>query len=48
MKVLPINSWVRCKNNGILRYITKHTDKYRFEDDGLLSKQSPSPYCIIK
>lgn len=46
--MFPIGSWVKCKNNNELRYVTKHTDKYRFEDDGKLSKQSPSPHCWYK
>jgi len=43
--IIPIGSWVEAKNGGGVRYITKQTDKYRFEDDGKISGQDPSPHC---
>jgi hypothetical protein len=37
--------WVKAKKSGGIRFITKITNSRYFEDDGKLSKQSPSPHC---
>ena len=43
-----VGSFVRCKINGAIRYITdKNTDK-TFQDDGEVSGYAPSPYCYYK
>lgn len=42
---IPIGSWVKAKRSGGIRYITKQINKKCFEDDGKLSKQSPSIHC---
>lgn len=39
-----VNSFVRCKNNGIIRYITEQNGS-TFKDDGKISGCEPSPYC---
>lgn len=41
----PTGSWVKCKNNDFIRYVTKNTNKRCFEDDGLLSGLPASPSC---
>lgn len=43
----PVGSWVKCISNDAIRYVTKHNGSY-FEDDGVMSKLSPSPYCRIE
>lgn len=43
-----VNAFVRCKNNGAIRYITKLHDNKRFEDDGKISGREPSPHCWYK
>ncbi len=40
-----VNSFVRCKRNGIIRYITKNGWGGVFEDDGEVSGCKPSPFC---
>lgn len=45
MNKIPVNSWVRCKTNDELRYVTRHTGRDHFEDDGKVSGQAPSPFC---
>jgi len=40
-----VNAFVRCKNNGVIRYITKPNDSKRFKDDGKISGCEPSPHC---
>mgnify|MGYP000365274281 FL=1 len=39
-----VNAFVRCKNNGIIRYITKQNGR-TFKDDGEISGCEPSPSC---
>lgn len=39
-----VNAFVRCKNNGIIRYITKQNGVV-FEDNGKVSGCEPSPSC---
>lgn len=39
-----VNAFVRCKNNGIIRYITEQNGK-TFKDDGKVSGCEPSPFC---
>jgi hypothetical protein len=40
-----VNAFVRCKNNGVIRYITKKNDSSKFEDDGKVSGCESSPHC---
>jgi len=39
-----INAFVKCKNNGIIRYITEHNGR-TFKDDGGISGCEPSLFC---
>ena len=39
-----VNAFVRCKNNGIIRYITKQNGR-TFKDGGEISGCEPSPSC---
>ena len=39
-----VNAFVRCKNNGIIRYITEQNG-ITFKDDGKISGCAPSPSC---
>jgi hypothetical protein len=39
-----VNAFVRCKNNGVIRYITEQNGE-TFKDDGTVSECAPSPYC---
>lgn len=41
----PERNYVRCINNGEIRYITSHSTKECFLDDGKVSRLKPSPYC---
>ena len=43
-----VNAFVRCKNNGVIRYITSKHDSIRFEDNGEISGVEPSPHCWYK
>jgi hypothetical protein len=45
---LPVGTWVKCKTNGVKRFVTRHTSEECFEDDGTISGQEPSPYCWFK
>ena len=40
-----VNAFVRCKNNGVIRYITSKHDSKRFKDNGEISGTEPSPNC---
>lgn len=46
--IIPINNFVKCKNNNLIRYVTRQTDKLRFEDDGKKSGLEPSKNCYYK
>jgi len=39
-----VNAFVKCKNNGIIRYITEQNGR-TFKDDGKVSGCKPSSYC---
>ena len=39
-----VNAFVRCKNNGVIRYITEQNGN-TFKDDGKVSGCEPSPSC---
>ena len=39
-----VNAFVRCKNNGVIRYITEQNGRI-FKDCGKISGCEPSPYC---
>tara|TARA_R100001369_G_scaffold86788_1_gene121661 strand:+ start:63 stop:317 length:255 start_codon:yes stop_codon:yes gene_type:complete len=39
-----VDAFVRCKNNGVIRYITNKNNR-TFEDDGKISGCEPSPSC---
>ena len=43
-----INAFVRCKSNGVIRYITSKYDSKRFEDDGKISGAESSHHCWYK
>lgn len=42
-----VNAFVRCKNNGIIRYITEHNGN-TFKDDGKISGCEFSPSCYYE
>ena len=42
-----VNAFVRCKNNGIIRYITEQNGK-TFKDDGKISRVEQSPSCYYE
>jgi len=42
-----VNAFVRCKSNGIIRYITEQNGR-TFKDDGTVSGCKPSPSCHYK
>jgi len=37
--------WVKCKNNGRIRYVTKAINSRYFENNGKMSGKSPSNSC---
>ena len=39
-----VNAFVKCKKNGIIRYITERRGR-TFNDDGKVSGCEPSPLC---
>lgn len=41
----PSGTWVRCLNNDKIRFVSRHSTKRHFEDDGQLSGLSASPRC---
>lgn len=41
----PVGTWVKAKRNGDKRYVTRHSTKDCFEDDGKISGQPASSYC---
>ncbi len=42
---IPNNTWVKCKKNDEIRYVTRQISSVYFEDDGRMSGQKPSPHC---
>lgn len=44
-EIFPIGSWVKCKNNDAIRFVTGHNGTRYFKDDGEISGLSPSPHC---
>lgn len=46
--IIPEGNWAKCKLNDQIRFVTRHTDKNCFEDDGTISKLSPSDRCYYE
>lgn len=41
-----VGAFVKCKDNGLIRYITKKNKCSEiFKDDGKISMADPSPFC---